>query len=107
MVDLESFIGRWYQTEDHQVFEVVALDEATGSVEVQYLGGDVGEFELDIWQQLVLVQISPPDDSLDIDFENNPQVDVSISSAAWDPQPMSLEYEDFVPSHLRWEVAVK
>lgn len=62
-------IGQWYFDQDEQqVFEVVALDEPQGTVEVQYLDGAIGEFDLETWRQLPLVPAAPPEDS-DIAYE--------------------------------------
>ena len=56
-------IGAWYQdaTED-EIFEVVAVDEHAGSIEVQYVDGEVSEIDLDTWQQLLLLAAEPPED---------------------------------------------
>ncbi|WP_024460335.1 DUF6763 family protein [Marinimicrobium sp. LS-A18] len=57
-------IGAWYfDREDQQVFEVVALDEQQGTIEVQYLDGAIGEFDLETWPQLPLVPAAAPEDS--------------------------------------------
>jgi hypothetical protein len=42
-------IGDWYSLRGGELFEVVAVDEAAGTVEVQYFDGTVEEFELDDW----------------------------------------------------------
>lgn len=42
-------IGDWYSLRGGDLFEVVAVDEAEGTVEVQYFDGTVEEFELDDW----------------------------------------------------------
>lgn len=56
-------IGSWYQdaTED-QIFEVVAVDESAGLVEIQYLDGEVSELDFETWQQSVLLTAKPPED---------------------------------------------
>lgn len=57
-------IGSWYheQTQNHY-FEVVAIDSASGTIEIQYLDGELGEFEQDSWQQLALSFSHPPEDA--------------------------------------------
>jgi hypothetical protein len=42
-------IGEWYRLSDGDSFEVVALDETDGTVEVQYYDGTVEELDLDDW----------------------------------------------------------
>ena len=62
-------IGAWYyDREDQQVFEVVALDDEQGTIEVQYLDGAIGEFDLETWPQLPLVPAAAPEDS-DVAYE--------------------------------------
>ncbi|MBQ0712608.1 MAG: hypothetical protein KBT53_06590 [Porticoccus sp.] len=63
MASQAPVIGAWYQdvTED-QIFEVVAVDENAGAVEIQYLDGDVSELDFDTWQQMLLLSAKPPED---------------------------------------------
>ena len=39
-------IGDWYSLRGGQLFEVVAVDEATGSVEMQYFDGTLEEMDI-------------------------------------------------------------
>ncbi|MEZ5528926.1 MAG: DUF6763 family protein [Porticoccaceae bacterium] len=56
-------IGSWYQdATDDEIFEVVAVDEHAGSIEVQYMDGEVSEIDLDTWQQLLLLPAEAPED---------------------------------------------
>ena len=41
-------VGDWYEGRDG-IFEVVAADEADGSIEIQYHDGSLEELELDDW----------------------------------------------------------
>lgn len=43
-------IGEWYRTRSGNTFEVVAVDDHDGTVEVQYFDGTVEEFDLDDWE---------------------------------------------------------
>ena len=43
-------VGKWYRAGGGEAFEVVALDEEDGTVEVQYYDGTVAEFELEDWK---------------------------------------------------------
>jgi hypothetical protein len=43
-------VGKWYRAGGGEAFEVVALDEDDGTVEVQYYDGTVAEFELEDWK---------------------------------------------------------
>ena len=56
-------IGKWYQDAVEDVlFEVVAVDEDSLTVEVQYEDGEVGEFDLDTWMQMILLPAEAPED---------------------------------------------
>ena len=66
-------IGRWFRRANGTVFEVVALDEKAGTVEIQQFDGTVDEVDLDLWPEWPLVEISAPEDwsgSVDMDPED-------------------------------------
>ncbi|MFO1257319.1 MAG: DUF6763 family protein [Gammaproteobacteria bacterium] len=57
-------IGDWFQDQEIMTrFEVVAIDDEEGSVEVQYFSGEIEEYDLETWYQLALSLIPPPEDS--------------------------------------------
>ena len=57
-------VGNWYKDEvDLQIFEVVAVDDATTTIDIQYLDGDLAEFDFEIWSQLELSPTPQPDDA--------------------------------------------
>lgn len=61
--DFDPMIGHWYQRLDSdQRFEVLAVDEDAGTVDVQYFDGDVEQMDIDIWYGLDLEAIEAPDD---------------------------------------------
>jgi len=69
-------IGNWYCLRAGALFEVVALDEASGTVEVQYFDGTLEEMELDDWHAQCatgdIEEAEAPEDwtgSVDIDTE--------------------------------------
>lgn len=56
-------IGNWYQdVSELQLFEVVALDEKNSTIEIQYEGGEISEFDFDAWNQLHLISAAAPED---------------------------------------------
>lgn len=62
-------IGAWFfDRDDQQVFEVVALDDEEGTIEVQYLDGAIGEFDRENWEQLSLAPAAAPEDA-DVAYE--------------------------------------
>lgn len=57
-------IGDWFQDQEAMAsFEVVAIDDQDGCVEVQYFSGEIEEYDLESWYQLCLSPIPPPEDS--------------------------------------------
>ena len=61
--DLDPIVGNWYRHLDKgQKFEVVAVDEDEGVVEVQHFDGDVEEIDLDIWYGLEIEGTEAPED---------------------------------------------
>ncbi len=66
-------IGDWYRDESGNTFEIVALDEDEGTIEIQYFDGAVEELDADAWPELALEAAEPPEDwsgSLDIDRDD-------------------------------------
>jgi hypothetical protein len=55
-------IGNWYRDFNQQLFEVVALDEADGLIEIQYFNGDIDELDFEAWYGVVAESVPPPED---------------------------------------------
>jgi hypothetical protein len=87
--DTDPIVGNWYQHWGKgQKFEVVAVDEDTGLVEVQYFDGTVDEFALNEWDELDVETIEQPEDwtgSLD-DIE---QDDLGYTETGMEPEDWS------------------
>lgn len=67
-------IGHWYRRPNGRLFEIVAIDEADGTLEIQYFDGTLGEIDMEVWPDLVLEPVDPPEDtsgSLDMDFDDD------------------------------------
>ena len=56
-------IGLWYRDIENRLFEVIAL-ESEDAIEVQYLDGDITEFDRESWDLLCVNVISEPGVSL-------------------------------------------
>ncbi len=60
--EADPVIGNWYQHLDKgQKFEVVAVDEQSGTVELQHFDGDVEEVELEQWYDWDVEPIEAPE----------------------------------------------
>lgn len=59
----EPVIGQWYRNlEDGKIFEIVALDEDDGTIEIQYFESEIDEIDLESWYEVPLVSIAEPED---------------------------------------------
>ncbi len=62
-IEDEPIINQWYKHLDKGYqFQVVAVDENEGTVELQHFDGDLEELDLDSWYDLELETIEPPED---------------------------------------------
>lgn len=75
---MKPTIGNWYRIQGSDSFEVVALDEDDGTIELQYFDGTVEEMDLEDWQAAQeigsLEEVEPPEDwtgSVDVDPEED------------------------------------
>lgn len=59
---VKPIIGEWYQAPDDQDFEVVAVDHDECTVDIQYFDGAIGELDFTSWGQMLIQNISPPED---------------------------------------------
>ncbi len=56
-------VGTWYWDIDHlDRFEIVAQDEKSRSIEIQYFSGEIEEVDFETWFNLRVVSIAAPRD---------------------------------------------
>ncbi|WP_262965351.1 DUF6763 family protein [Methylobacter psychrophilus] len=59
----DPIIDSWYKDVENKLkFKVVAIDENDDSIEVQYLNGDIGEYDNDSWYNSTFDYIEAPED---------------------------------------------
>jgi len=66
-------IGQWFSKPNGTLFEVVALDETGATVEIQQFDGTIDEIDIERWPDLLLTEISAPEDwsgAVDMDPED-------------------------------------
>lgn len=64
MVTLAPTVGQWYiDNTTNELFEVVAIDAKSHSIEVQYSDGDISEYDLESWNLLMLTRGEAPEDA--------------------------------------------
>ncbi len=82
-------IGQWFKRPNGTLFEVVAIDEGDQTVEIQQFDGTIDEFDVSRWQDLMLTEVSAPEDwsgSVDMDPEDFvSQKDSDIPNGYHDP----------------------
>lgn len=55
--------GQWYQdAATADLFEVVAIDEKSGTIEIQYSDGDLDEIEMEAWGMASYLAAVAPED---------------------------------------------
>ena len=60
--DNEPVKGQWYENaEEQETFRVLAVDEDSELVEIEYLDGDIEELDLEEWRELDLELIDEPE----------------------------------------------
>ena len=104
-IESDPIIGNWYyHLGKGQRFRVVAMDEESQTVEVQYFDGTLDEHELEIWYQLDIEPCEAPENwsgPQDIDNLDDLGTEITDTSRSdWDeplnefePQPEKPEKE--------------
>jgi hypothetical protein len=95
---VKPIVGQWYRGETNELFEVVAIDDEDGSIEVQYFDGSITEMDVDAWNERLLegdIEVaSAPEDwsgSVDIGAEDLDREFEDHARAAWtDPNGPKL-----------------
>ena len=66
-------IGKWFRRANGTTFEVVAVDESAGTIEIQQFDGTVDEIDVESWFEWLTIEVSAPEDwsgSVDMDPED-------------------------------------
>jgi uncharacterized protein DUF6763 len=59
----DPVIGSWYKdVENNLQFRVVAIEDSSDAIEVQYYNGDIGEYDTDTWYNSTFDYIEDPED---------------------------------------------
>src|SRR5207248_2218531 len=88
MATPQPAIGDWYRSSGGALFEVVALDDEDGTIEIQYFDGTVEEMDIEDWQAqceegAIETAEAPEDWSGSIDVE--PEQDALRNSDSYEP----------------------
>ena len=90
---LSPVVGDWYRDlQSSAMFEVVAWDPASLTIEAQYLDGEVTEYDLDAWRELLLERAEEPEDwrtAYELDDEDGLDPDLPIHPEDWN-NPLNM-----------------
>lgn len=73
MAVLFPVIGHWFRRPGGTLFEVVAVDEDGGTIEIQQFDGTIDEIDFESWPDMLLIEVDAPEDwsgSVDMDPED-------------------------------------
>ncbi|HEY8569421.1 DUF6763 family protein [Microbulbifer sp.] len=64
MARIAPEIGSWFENfESGDLFEVVAVDQPSRTIEIQYLDGTLDEIDFHSWPQLPIIGAAAPEDA--------------------------------------------
>ena len=88
-------INDWYQdVQDDALFEVVAVDEDGGFIEIQYVNGEIGEFDFDTWEQMIILNAQAPEDwraPFEITDDDNSANSGAFTVSNWDDPQANID----------------
>lgn len=94
-------IGEWYRHKSGESFEVVALDEDDGTIEIQYFDGTVEEMDTEDWDgqwaDHAIEAAEPPEDwtgSVDIESTDDSALGTDVSGDEGDLRASGLDSID-------------
>lgn len=73
MAVLFPVIGHWFRRPNGTLFEVVAVDDDAGTIEIQQFDGTIDEIDFEAWPDMLLIEVDAPEDwsgSVDMDPED-------------------------------------
>jgi hypothetical protein len=109
---LEPIIGHWYNHLDKgDLFQVVAIDRKSGTIEIQEFDGGLDEFEFDEWREMFVEEAAAPEDwtgpvdeverddlgYTDLGAEEGRTESIDTLFAALEGSPAELEDEEGLP----------
>jgi hypothetical protein len=97
MKPLGPVVGMWYKDlQANACFEVVAWDADARTIETQHIDGEVSEYDLDTWRQLLLITIEEPEDwrnAFELDANEFSDPDLPFHPEDWSGPLANIEPE--------------
>lgn len=95
MRNVVPHVGNWYkELQGGAMFEVVAVDETTQTIETQQIDGAISEYDLDNWQEMHLLEVEEPEDwrnGYELSKEDSLDPDAAIHPEDWNSPINSIE----------------
>lgn len=100
MSRLTPEVGQWYlDSRSGQLFEIVASDGSEGSIQVQFLDGEVTDYDLESWAELALQSAAAPEDwrtGFEVAPEENIDPDAAFHPTSWSSPLSEIEPDTMV-----------
>ncbi len=94
---LRPVVGAWYKDlQTAALFEIVAWDPQAHTIETQYLDGEVSEYDLDAWREMLLERAEAPEDwraAYELDDDDALDPDLPFHPEDWNNPLNSIEPE--------------
>ena len=90
-------VGNWYKRPGRPLFEVVAIDEHSRTVALQFYDGTVDELDREAWDTAYVMHRAPPEDySGSMDLQDNVYAEKTddLITETWDDPITFLEQAD-------------
>jgi len=86
---------QWYEDlENDETFQVLKVDEDKETVEIQYLDGEIEEFDIDSWAELDLELTDEPEGWSGSDLDDDEDDDEDDDDDDWDDDEDDDEDDD-------------
>ena len=87
---IKPIVGQWYRGDTDELFEVVAIDELDGTIEIQYFDGSVTEVDIETWNEQLRDELieaaNAPEDwsgAVDVESEDLDRDAEDVARPAW------------------------
>jgi|GEM_PF-302244 len=92
---LSPTVGAWYKdVQTQELFKVIDWDISNFMIETQYLDGEVSEYDLDAWRQMLLEPAEAPEDwraAFELDDDDLLDPDLPMHPEDWMNPVNSIE----------------
>jgi hypothetical protein len=93
----DPIVGSWYKDlENNLTFKIVNIEDSDDSIEVQYVNGDIGEYDHESWYNSTFDYIEAPEDWT-APFDDLESDDLGYSDTdEHRPNPEDMDIDDYL-----------